>query len=204
MKKEDRSFNREAGKQPPLRHYSREERLSLASAPRRRDAGGRGLFRRNRTLLIILLDLIIISILGIFLVRFLYSQASRAEIAGYSFVMRGFRSGDVVVAVLSIKPEAGEVRASAQRKRATAEQKRANAEQKRANAGPDARIYVRFSLQRNFEAKQLTFASVAAPEAEEGEVILRTTVPANSESEVLYAEVRIGDTVKRLSCGIEE
>jgi hypothetical protein len=183
MKKEDRSLDRETGKQPPLHHYSREERLSRASAPRPRDAGGRGLFRRNRTLLIILLDLLIISILGIFLVRFLYSQAARTEVAGYSFVLRGFRSGEVVVAALSIKPEAGKVQTA---------------------AGPDARIYVRFSLQRKFEAKQLTFASTAAPEAEEGEVILRTTVPAKSESEVLYAEVRIGDTVKRLSCGIEE
>jgi hypothetical protein len=141
--------------QPEGYHYNRQERLSMQAAPRFPDRRA-GLLRRNRTLLIILLDLVIILILGLFLMRYLYARVNTAELEGYSFILRGARYGEVVVATLEI-------------------------ENRRAES---------------------TFVSGSTPPASE-RTILRATVPALGASRVLYAEVRIGETVRRLSTGLE-
>jgi hypothetical protein len=166
--------------QPPGYHYSRQDRLSMATAPRFRERGG-GIFRRNRTLLIILLDLVIVLILGVFLVRFLYAQVNRANLEGYSVVLRGARSEGVVVATLSITNTAAA---------STAEQS----------------VFARFSLVRNPDEEDSTYVSGPVPREREGERILRVAIPVSersASSEVLYAEVRIGDSRKRLSTGLE-
>jgi hypothetical protein len=169
------------GEQPPVFRYSREERLSLPGAPRRSDGGGRGLFRRNRTLLIILLDLIIILVLGLFLVRFLYSQTYKADIEGYLVQLSGFRYDEVVFATLKVKNTGrGEANRSV----------------------TDGRIYARFSLERSLREADSTFASSALPEPAQEETVLRAAISVEGEPEVLYAEVRIGETVRRLSCGL--
>jgi hypothetical protein len=173
-KKEQRSdpFRDE---QPDGYHYNRQDRLSMASAPSFQHRGG-GIFGRNRTLLIILVDLVIVLILGVFLVRFLYARVNRAELEGYRVVLRGVRTEEVVLATLTITATA-------------------SAEQRGVRA--------RFSLERNPAEEDAVYASGTAGE---GESILRVVIPVSASelsSDVLYAEVRIGDSRRRLSVGLE-
>jgi hypothetical protein len=165
--------------QPAGYHYSRRERLSMATAPRFRERGG-GIFRRNRTLLIILLDLIIVMILGVFLVRFLYARVNRADLEGYSVVLRGVRTEDVVLATLTIT-------------------------NRDAVSAEGQSVFVRFSLERNPDEEDSTYVTGLVPPERAGERILRAAIPlsaASASSEVLYAEVRIGDSRERLSTGL--
>jgi hypothetical protein len=163
--------------QPSGYHYSRKQRLSLPTAPRVQDRGG-GIFRKNRTLLIILLDLVIILVLGLFLMRYLYAQVHRADLEGYSVVLRGFYFGEVVFATMTIT-------------------------NKRGGSVTGQRIYARLSLDRAFEEEDTTFSSAILPDEGEEQIILRVTIPAPEGATVLYAEVEIGDTAKRLSTGLE-
>jgi len=163
--------------QPSGYHYSRKQRLSLPTAPSVQSSGG-GFFHRNKTLLIILVDLVIILVLGLFLMRYLYAQVHRADLEGYSVVLRGFDFGEVVFASLTIT-------------------------NKRGGSVTGQRIYVRFSLDRVFTEKNTTYSSTILPGDREEETILRVTIPAAQEAAVLYAEVEIGDTAKRLSTGLE-
>jgi hypothetical protein len=166
--------------QPPGYHYSRQDRLAMAAAPRYREPGG-GIFRRNRTLLIILLDLVIILILGLLLVRFLYARVNRADLEGYNVVLRSVRAEEVILATLTIT--------------------------RTASAAADGQmVYVRFSLERNPDEEDATYISGLPPREPGGESILRTVIPrspSTASSEVLYAEVRIGDSRRRISTGIE-
>ncbi|MBN2551400.1 MAG: hypothetical protein JXB06_01465 [Spirochaetales bacterium] len=160
--------------QPPGYHYSRQDRLSLPTAPRFPQKGG-GIFRRNRTLLILLLDLVIVMILGVIVMRFFYAQVNRADLDGYSIVLRGVRSQEVVIATLTV-----------------------------ANSSSQSQlgVLVRFSLVRNPGEEDSTYLSGMAPADRGGQLILRAALPAEDSPEVLYAEVRIGDTRKRLSTGL--
>jgi hypothetical protein len=179
-KKKDERPDPFKDEQPPGYHYSRQDRLSMASAPRFRDSGG-GIFRRNRTLLIILLDLVIILILGLFLVRFLYARVDRADLEGYNVVLRGVRTEEVVLATLMVKKTAS-------------------------SEAAERTIHVRFSMERNPDEANSTYISGVAPPERGGERILRAAIPvypSSASSEVLYAEVRIGDSRRRLSAGIE-
>jgi hypothetical protein len=166
--------------QPPGYHYSRQDRLSLASAPRFRDSGG-GIFRRNRTLLIILLDLVIILILGLLLVRFLYARVNRADLEGCNVVLRGVRTEEVILATLTIKRTAS-------------------------SETGQRTVFARLSLQRDPDEEDSTYISGTAPERRGEERILRAAIPfsgTSTSSKVLYAEVRIGDSRRRLSAGLE-
>lgn len=166
--------------QPTGYHYNRRDRLAMGTAPRRRDSGG-GIFRRNRTLLIILLDLVIILILGLFLVRFLYARVNRADLEGYSVELRSVRAEEVILATLTITRIAS-------------------------TAAAEQMVYVRFSLERNPDEEDATYISGLPPRERGGESVLRAVVPrfpSSASSEVLYAEVRIGDSRRRLSAGIE-
>jgi hypothetical protein len=175
-KKEEQPDPFEDG-QPSGYHYSRKQRLSLSTAPRERDRGG-GIFRKNRILLIILLDLVIILVLGLFLMRYLNAQVHRADLEGYSVVLRGLYFGEVVFATLTITNKGG-----------------------RSVTG--ARIYARFSLDRAFDEEDTTYSSAILPDDGEGQTILRLTIPAAEGAKVLYSEVEIGDSAKRLSAGLE-
>ena len=175
-KKEEQPDPFEGG-QPFGYHYSRKQRLSLPTAPGAQGSGG-GFFHRNRTLLIILVDLVIILVLGLFLMRYLYARVHRADLEGYSVVLRGFYFGEVVFASLTIT-------------------------NKRGSSVAGGRIYVRFSLDRAFEEENTTYSSTILPDDGEEETILRVTIPAVQEAAALYAEVEIGDTAKLLSTGLE-
>jgi hypothetical protein len=166
--------------QPEGYHYSRRDRLSMATAPRFRDSGG-GIFRRNRTLLIIFLDLVIILILGVILVRFLYARVNRADLEGYNVVLRGVRTEEVILATLTIKRTAS------------------------SDTGQRT-VFVRFSLERNPDEEDWVYISGIAHGGRGEERILRAAIPvsaASASSGVLYAEVRIGDSRRRLSAGLE-
>ena len=160
--------------QPPGYHYSRQDRLSLPTAPRFPQKGG-GIFRRNRTLLILLLDLVVVMVLGVFLVRVFYAQVNRADLEGYSVVLRGVRSQETVIATLTVANSSSE---------------------------SQQRVFVRFSLVRKPGEEESTYVSGMAPAERGGQRIMRAAVPAEDSPEVLYAEVRIGDTRKRLSTGL--
>jgi len=166
--------------QPPGYHYSRRDRLAMAAAPRCRDSAG-GIFRRNRTLLIILLDLVIILVLGLLLVRFLYARVNRADLEGYNVVLRSVRTEEVILATLTVTKTASV-------------------------AAAEQTVYVRFSLERNPDEADSTFNSGPLPRERGGESMLRAAIPrsaSSASSEVLYAEVRIGESRRRLSTGIE-
>ncbi|UCF97685.1 MAG: hypothetical protein JSV89_21330 [Spirochaetaceae bacterium] len=163
--------------QPSGYHYSRQERLSLPTAPRFPGRGG-GIFRRDRILLIILLDLIIVLILGVFLIRFLYGQVNRANLEGYSVVLRGVCAGEVVLASLTVT----NARATDQAQR---------------------RITVRFSLVRDPGEEDSNYVSALAPLRRKDEMNLRAVLPATESAKVLYAQVQIGDALRRLSVGLE-
>jgi hypothetical protein len=166
--------------QPEGYHYSRGERLSRPGAPQFRQRGG-GIFRRNRTLLIILLDLVIVMILGLFLVRFLYARVNRAELEGYGAMLRGVLMEEVVLATVAIT-------------------------NKEAVSGARPEVFVRFSLVRNPGEGEAIFVSGQAPPERGGERILRATVPipgGEPPPEVLYAEIRIDDARERMSAGLE-
>jgi hypothetical protein len=163
--------------QPDGYHYSRQDRFSMATAPRFRVKGG-GIFRGNRTLLIILLDLVVVVILGVFLVRFLYARVNRAELEGYSVKLRGVRTEEVVLATITITNTTA------------------------ASSGEQT-VFARLSLVRNPDEEEATYISGLVGK---GERILRAVIPLSASlasSEVLYAEVRIGDSRERLSAGIE-
>jgi hypothetical protein len=164
--------------QPAGYHYSRQDRLSMATAPHSRPRGG-GIFRRNRTLLIILLDLVIILILGVFLVRFLYARVNRAQLEGYSVVLEGLHTEGVVLATLTITNTDA--------------------------AAAGRSVFVRFSLERNPDEQESTYVSGLAPPAGGEGRALRVAIPVDSSSQlpdVVYAEVRIGDSRERLSAGL--
>jgi len=163
--------------QPPGYHYNRQERLAAASAPRY-PARGSGIFRGNRVLLIILLDLVIVLILGLFLTRFLYARVNRADLEGYSIVLRGARLEQVVLATLTVT-------------------------NRRAGNGVEQTLYVRFSLTRNPGEGESIYVSWPAPREAGRERVFRATVPVSESSRVLYAELRIGDSLERVSVGLE-
>ena len=92
--------------------------------------------------------------------------------------MRGLYFGEVVFATLTITNKGG-----------------------RSVTG--ARIYARFSLDRAFDEEDTTYSSAILPDEGEGQTILRLTIPAAEGAKVLYSEVEIGDSAKRLSTGLE-
>ena len=166
-----------AGQQPSGYHYSRRERLEAASAPRYPARGG-GIFRGNRTLLIILLDLIIVLILGLLLMRFLYARVNKAELEGYSVELRAVRLEQVVLATLTVT-------------------------NRRAESAAEQTLYARFSLKRNPGEEESTYASWPAPREAGKQRVFRTTIPFFEPSRVLYAELQIGDSTERVSVGLE-
>jgi hypothetical protein len=72
-----------------------------------------------------------------------------------------------------------------------------------ADSGAAERVNVRFSLVRKPGQGDSTYAAGPVPRLREEENILRASVPVSRRSKVLYAVVRIGDSVERLSTGLE-
>jgi hypothetical protein len=174
-----REGKREEGE--PRLHYSREDRLSLPSArslqPRRRG----GPFRGNRSLMIILLDVLLILFLGIVVVRFLNNQTSRANIAGYAISLRAVQSGEVVEAALSVRGPA------------------------EGSAAPAAgqSIQVHFSLSSSAGQGPSESLSSALPAPGGEPLLLRQAIPGSGEPKTLYADVQVGQMRRRLAAPVE-
>ena len=141
-------------------HYSRQERLSLESAPPPRLDGS--FFRRNRHLTIIRLDLLVLVILFFALRTFVLGGHDRARLAGYQVTLRGFPYEEVVLASVSIK------RIS------------------KKPAGEYARIHVRFVLAEGGEAVEV---DALLPNRPGEETVLRQAIPASGKAETLSAEL---------------
>jgi hypothetical protein len=91
-------------------HYSREERLAMASAPKgpKSVSGGffRGFFRRGR--LPSLLPLLVVAVVVVLGFRFLVPRSSsRATIAGYEAVLRASLYADALLVSVTFTPLAG-------------------------------------------------------------------------------------------------
>jgi len=159
----------------PLRfHSSREERLARPRAPAARSGG----FGRKRTLLLLFADILLFLLVGVLLVRFLYAQTPRARLEGYAVSLRGLADGEVVHATLSVRRERGGGQAG------------------------DGRIHARLALSAEaMEEAAAAFLSAPLPGAGQGELVLRESLPAK-DAKTLYARVRIGQTVRQLSCGL--
>lgn len=162
-------------------HSSREERLGLAGAPRSDLAQRYGVFRRNRTLLIVFVDVLLFLIVAVFLVRFLYAQTPRARLEGYAVQLRGLSYGEVVYATLTVSPAGGP------------------------GSLGDGRAYVRLALAARAPETDAQFVSAQLPGADGPETVLRTALPVQEGRDAprtLYAEVRIGDSIRRLSASL--
>ena len=90
-------------------HYSREERLAMASAPRgpRSASGGffRGFFRRGR--LPSLLPLLVVALAVVVLFRVVPRSSSRATLSGYEAVLRASLHADALLVSVTFTPVAG-------------------------------------------------------------------------------------------------
>jgi hypothetical protein len=85
-------------------HYNRADRLKLGGRDREQDKK-KGIFKQNRSLIIILIDIVVIVI--VFILLQLLWEPSRAtyEIYGYAFRLRAVEFEDEVLYTLTISPE---------------------------------------------------------------------------------------------------
>ena len=156
-------------------HYSREERLSMAAAPK--TPGAQGFLRRHRGLLIILADIAILLILGLVALRFFGPPASSARLGAYSASLRGLQYGEVVFATVTVR--------------------RVGADDRPEDRGE--RVYVRFALGRNAPESETFFDSAALPRLKGQEVVLQAALPFDEAGERVYAEVQVEERSARLS-----
>ena len=84
-------------------HYDREERLEYASSEvRNRGTGTRGMFRNNRSLLILFLDIILLVMIGVIFSVFGTIFGSSKAYGGYTLNLEGFEYGEQVYVRLKI------------------------------------------------------------------------------------------------------
>lgn len=108
MKKEDDILRVKKNADQGYRfHYDRRERLSMLSAPKSNNKS-RGLLRGNRSLLILLLDILLICIIVVILNLFDLGSTERRQVSGYSFHLRAFPYEDVVLVTLAVKKTSDE------------------------------------------------------------------------------------------------
>ncbi len=83
-------------------HYKREERLSMPSAPKL-DYGKKSIFRNNRALLILFLDVIIVIIIMFIVVRFFLGFPYRGSLGDYNLELKAFIYSQKVYVSLLVK-----------------------------------------------------------------------------------------------------
>ncbi len=84
-------------------HYDRAKRLALPNAPDLSTRGRKGIFKGNRSLLILLIDIVVICLLALFYKFFLYTPPFQARVAGYTVTLRGFAFQGGVVGNLQVE-----------------------------------------------------------------------------------------------------
>ncbi len=175
MKEEDRLRIRKDREEPDFFRYSREERLSLPGAPKPPPQGG--FFRRNPSLTIVLLDILILLVIGFGVYFFLGRISHQAKISGYLVILRGIPYQDVVFATLTVK----------------------NINNK--PAIQPGKIFVRFTMSKSKGEFSLS-ASLPAKPGEE--IILREAIPFEENGDTLYAHISVGEKAKRLSRDLKQ
>lgn len=153
-------------------HYNREDRLKSVRPEITSRLEGckpkKGLFRKNRTLMIILLDVLVIILLYFILMPFLNKRAQTAELAGYEMKLRAFLYEDTTFVSLGITHTGAE-----------------------GNADGEL-AHVRFYLEEGENGVEVIDI---LPEGLEEERILRTQLEGGKKKKRVYAEVRIrGET----------
>jgi hypothetical protein len=162
-------------------HYNREQRLSIPGAPPPPLA--KGFMRRNRHLIIILIDIIVLLAAGFFLSRFWFNVPHQARIDGFTVTLRGLPYQETVFATLTVKRTS----------KTPLEPERFQ-----------ERLYVRFFLSDRAitESETLDPQGLALqsrlPVAPGEEILIREAMPAEGESNRLYAEISLGGHTERI------
>jgi hypothetical protein len=84
-------------------HYSRKERMAMPNAPRLEVRHRKGVFRGNRSLLIVLLDVLLICLMFFLFRSFVFKPQNRVRLHGYVITLRCRIIKDSTYAAVRIK-----------------------------------------------------------------------------------------------------
>ncbi len=84
-------------------HYKREERLSMPNAPKKDTNYSKNIFKRNKSLVIILIDIIIILVVFSFYKIFIEMPSYVGKNNGYVLTLSGFSTSDQVIVRIKIR-----------------------------------------------------------------------------------------------------
>ncbi len=155
--------------QPPLQeqnkgfhyHYSRADRLSIPGAPRL--SGKRGILRGNRSLLILLLDVVLILVIVIATRLLAGSPATdRGRIADYSFVLRALAYENTVLATVTAS--------------------------KTSNTRTKGQVQIKFHFG---EGGEEVYSTSQLPTSEQEPLTIATSIPWADGAKILRAEVSL-------------
>ena len=146
-------------------HYNRDERLSMINAPKL-NVKSKGLLRGNRSLLILLLDVLLICIIVVAINLVDFGSSEKKQVSGYSFLLRGFPYKDVVLVTLAVKKVS-----------------------ENTDLIEDL-VSVKFFLE---EEDSVTYNSVSIPQNLEEEVMIRDSLMVTGERKNLKAEISAGE-----------
>jgi hypothetical protein len=157
-------------------HYSRDERQSaLSSDVVDRYARKGGIFRRNRPLVILFLDVLFVLVLYFIVSPILHRYAAATDLNGYELRLRAFLFEDSTF--VSVQIEAEEA----------------------ANAEEQNLVTIRFSLEGADSEAELVDVLPGSP----GErMIYRARLPGGQGKQDVFAEVRIGGETASLKTEI--
>ncbi len=156
-----------------VHHYNRNERLSMPSAPKL-NYGRRGIFKNNRSLIILLLDVILVIVITYVATRFFMGPSFKGKVEGYNFYLNGFIFSDMVYVTLDIST--GE----------------ANKSEVEVN-----KVKVVFYLDNNKKDKFVFERKL--PLGSDKKVTIRTQIPFSGETVTVYAKISVGKTDLLLS-----
>lgn len=167
------------GAEQDIRYYSNRKNRMPLSGTSKANKRTKGIFRGNRSLLYILLDIVLLIIVVILLNTFSLLSPEKKQVSGYSFVLQGDLFGDMVIAVVRTKKVSEETSFSSHD------------------------ISVRFFLSDTTSEHEY-FASNKLPLAMNESVNIRGYIPYTGDRQLLKAELYIGklqviltQTVKR-------
>jgi len=83
-------------------HYSRKERLSMSNAPGLSTRNTGGIFKGNRSLLIVLLDILLLVLMIFIFKQFIFSPSYQANLAGYRIDLRGYPVENGIMVVIRL------------------------------------------------------------------------------------------------------
>ncbi len=198
MAKEPDRLNIREVKQELDFHYNREERLNMPGAPPPKTR--LSFFRRNRALVIIFIDIIVLVILGMIFSSFNFGTPESLNLGDYRLVLRAMQYEDVVFATLTVRNRSDGNRSDGNR----SDGNRSDGNRSDGNRS-DGRILVRFILSdQRLKKSDLPDAagqfahSAELPAAPGDESILKEAIALFEGASRLYAEVRIGEDSRLL------